>query len=121
MRVHDLVPKEVWSRRYDQINAWEKVLVEEGTTILKFFLHIYKEEQRERLQARIDEPDKRWKFKNGDLDERKLWDKYLEAYEDALERCSTDWAPWYVIPSNRKWFRNLLVSTILVRTLSRSS
>jgi PPK2 family polyphosphate:nucleotide phosphotransferase len=113
VRVRQLVPKARWSRRYEQINAFERLLAEEGTTIVKCFLHVSKEEQRERLQARLDDPDKRWKFKLGDLAERKLWDDYQAAYQDALSRCSTSWAPWYVIPSDRKWFRNLAVSEIL--------
>ena len=117
VRVHDLVPKEVWSRRYDQINAFERLLVEEGTTILKFFLYIDRDEQRARLQARLDDPSKRWKFRLGDLEERRRWDDYTVAYEDMLERCSTDDAPWYVIPANRKWFRNLAVAEILADTL----
>jgi PPK2 family polyphosphate:nucleotide phosphotransferase len=117
VRVHDLVPKEVWSKRYDQINAFERTLADEGTTILKFFLYIDRDEQRERFQARLDDPDKRWKFRLGDLDERKRWDDYIAAYEEALERCSTDHAPWYVIPSNRKWFRNLAVAEILADTI----
>jgi PPK2 family polyphosphate:nucleotide phosphotransferase len=119
VRVHDLVPKERWARRYDQINAWERMLADEGTTILKFFLFISREEQRERLQARIDDPDKRWKFRLGDLDERKRWDDYIAAFEDALSRCSTEWAPWYVIPANRKWFRNLAVAEILADAIER--
>jgi PPK2 family polyphosphate:nucleotide phosphotransferase len=119
VRVHSLVPKERWSRRYDQINAWERLLADEGTSILKFFLWISKEEQRERLQARLDDPTKRWKFRAGDLDERKRWDSYVEAFEEALSRCSTEWAPWYVIPSNRKWFRNLAVAEILAAELER--
>jgi PPK2 family polyphosphate:nucleotide phosphotransferase len=117
VRVHELVPKSVWSKRYDQIRRFEDHLAENGTTIIKFFLHISKEEQRERLQARIDVPEKRWKFKTSDLDERKLWDQYIEAYEDALERCSTDAAPWYVIPADRKWFRNLAVAQILAAAM----
>ena len=117
VRVHDLVPKEVWSRRYDQINAFERLLVEEGTTILKFFLYIDRDEQRARLQARLDDPSKRWKFRLGDLEERKRWDDYVAAFEDMLERCSTDDAPWYVIPANRKWFRNLAVAEILADTI----
>jgi PPK2 family polyphosphate:nucleotide phosphotransferase len=114
VRVHELVPEEVWRPRYDQINAFEKHLVENGTTILKFFLWISRDEQRERLQARIDEPDKRWKFKRADLEERARWDDYVAAFDEALTRCSTDGAPWYVIPSNRKWFRNVAVAEILV-------
>jgi PPK2 family polyphosphate:nucleotide phosphotransferase len=117
VRVRDLVPKRVWSRRYDQINAFERLLVEEGTTVLKFFLYIDRDEQRERLQARLDDPDKRWKFRLGDLEERKRWDDYIAAYEDVLSRCSTAEAPWYVIPSNWKWFRNLAVADILADTL----
>jgi PPK2 family polyphosphate:nucleotide phosphotransferase len=117
VRVHDIVPKRVWSSRYDQINAFERLLAEEGTTILKFFLHIDKDEQRERFQSRLDDPTKRWKFRLGDLEERKRWDDYIAAYEDALSRCSTAEAPWYVIPSNRNWFRNLAVADILADTL----
>jgi PPK2 family polyphosphate:nucleotide phosphotransferase len=119
VRVHEIVPKEVWSRRYHQINAFERLLVDEGTTILKFFLYIDKDEQKERFQARIDDPTKRWKFRLGDLDERMRWDDYIAAYEDALSRCSTADAPWYVIPSNRKWFRNLAVANILGDTLAK--
>jgi len=117
VRVHELAPKAAWSRRYDQINAFEQMLADEGTTIIKFFLYIDRDEQRERFQARLDDPTKRWKFRLGDLEERKHWDDYIAAYEDALSRCSTDQAPWYVIPSNRKWFRNLAVSDILADTL----
>jgi PPK2 family polyphosphate:nucleotide phosphotransferase len=117
VRVHELVPKEVWSRRYDQINEFERMLAEEGTTILKFFLHIDPEEQKERLQARLDEPNKRWKFSMGDLKERKLWPKYMAAYEDVLSETSTEWAPWHIVPANRKWYRNLVVATTLIETL----
>jgi PPK2 family polyphosphate:nucleotide phosphotransferase len=117
VRVHELAPKDVWSRRYDQINAFERLLVEEGTTIVKFFLYIDRDEQRARFQARLDDPAKRWKFRLGDLEERKRWDDYLAAFEDMLERCSTDDAPWYVVPSNRKWFRNLAVAEILADTI----
>lgn len=117
VRVHNLVPPEVWGRRYDQINDFERLLAEEGTTIRKFFLHISPEEQKARLQARLDEPDKRWKFRVGDLKERKLWPDYMRAYEDVLSRTSTDWAPWYVVPADRKWYRNLVVASVLVETL----
>ena len=117
VRVHDLVPEEVWSGRYEHINAFERLLVDEGTTIVKFFLYIDRDEQRERFQARLDEPHKRWKFRLGDLDERRRWDDYIAAFEAALSRCSTDNAPWYVIPANRKWFRNLAVANILADTL----
>jgi PPK2 family polyphosphate:nucleotide phosphotransferase len=117
VRVHDIVPKAVWSRRYDEINAFEQLLADSGTTILKFFLWIDRDEQKERFQARLDDPEKRWKFRLGDLDERKRWDEYVAADEAMLERCSTDAAPWYVIPSNRKWFRNLAVADIVADTL----
>jgi PPK2 family polyphosphate:nucleotide phosphotransferase len=117
VRVHDIVPRKVWSKRYDQINAFEKHLADTGTTIVKFFLHISKDEQKERLQERLDRPEKRWKFNVGDLDERKLWGDYQKAYEDAISKTSTEWAPWYVIPANRKWYRNLAISNILIDTL----
>jgi PPK2 family polyphosphate:nucleotide phosphotransferase len=112
-RVHELVPRAVWSKRYEQINAFEQTLAENGTAILKFFLLIDLDEQKERFQARLDDPTKRWKFRMGDLDERRRWDSYVAAYEEALSRCSTDWAPWYVVPANHKWFRNLAVADIL--------
>jgi PPK2 family polyphosphate:nucleotide phosphotransferase len=117
VRVHSLVPEEVWSKRYEQINAFERMLAEEGTTILKFFLHIDLEEQRERLQARLDEPNKHWKFNPSDLKERKLWPAYIRAYEDAISKTSTEWAPWHIVPANRKWYRNVVVGTIMVETL----
>jgi PPK2 family polyphosphate:nucleotide phosphotransferase len=117
VRVHDFVPKKVWSRRFDEINAFEKLLVDEGTTIVKFFLLIDRDEQKARLQSRIEDPKKNWKFKLGDLAERKLWDDYVVAYEDVLNRCSTDAAPWYVIPANRNWFRNLAIAEILADVL----
>lgn len=117
VRVHNYVPKDVWSKRYEQINAFEKLLAENGTTILKFFLHISKDEQKERLQARLDDPTKHWKFSLGDLGERKLWDEYQSAYEDALNKTSTSHAPWIVVPANRKWYRDLVISQVLVDTL----
>lgn len=117
VRVHNLVPKEVWSARYAQINAFEKQLVEEGTTILKFYLHISKDEQKKRLQERLDDPTKNWKFNPGDLKERALWDDYSSAYEDAITQTSTARAPWYVIPANHNWYRNLCVTTIVVKAL----
>jgi len=117
VRVHDIVPKAVWSRRFEQINAFEELLASSGTTIVKLFLWIDREEQRERFQARLDDPAKRWKFRLGDLDERKRWDDYVAAFEDVLSRCSTEAAPWYVIPSNKKWFRNLAIANILADTL----
>ena len=117
VRVHELVPKKIWSKRYSQINSFEKLLLDEGTTILKFFLHIDLDEQKERLQARLDDPNKLWNFRKGDLEERKLWPEYIQAYEDMLAKTSTRIAPWYVIPSNRKWYRNLVIGSILVETL----
>jgi PPK2 family polyphosphate:nucleotide phosphotransferase len=113
VRVHGLVPEATWRRRYDQINEFEALLTETGTTILKFFLLIDRDEQKARLQARLDDPAKRWKFSTSDLAERKLWDEYMAAYEEMLERCSPSSAPWHVIPSNRKWFRNLAVADIV--------
>ncbi len=118
VRVHNLVPPEVWQRRYEQINDFERLLVEEGTTILKFYLHISKEEQRARLQARLDTPRKQWKFNVADLKERALWESYRQAYEAVLSKTSTPWAPWYIVPSNRKWYRNLVIGSVLVETLS---
>jgi PPK2 family polyphosphate:nucleotide phosphotransferase len=117
VRVHGLVPEERWSRRYDHINAFERLLADEGTTIVKFFLHISKDEQKERLRARLDNPDKHWKFDTGDLAERARWDDYTAAFETVLERTSTEWAPWYVVPADRKWYRNVVVAQILVETL----
>jgi PPK2 family polyphosphate:nucleotide phosphotransferase len=118
VRVHGLVPRDVWSGRYRQIREFERHLVENGTTIVKLFLYIDREEQRERFQERYDNPAKRWKFSLGDLEERKLWDDYIAAFEDALAETSTDHAPWYVIPANRNWLRNLAVSTILADTIA---
>jgi PPK2 family polyphosphate:nucleotide phosphotransferase len=117
VRVHNLVPKEVWKKRYEQINAFEKQLADEGTTILKFFLNISKEEQKKRFLERLEMPEKRWKFNAGDLEERKLWPQYMDAFEEAISRTSTKWAPWYVVPSNRNWYRNLVVSTVIADTL----
>jgi len=117
VRVHNLVPKKVWSKRYDQINEFEKMLSENGVTILKFFLHISRDEQREQLKQRIEDPTKNWKFNAGDLDERKLWDKYNEAYRDALRKCSTPWAPWYLVPADKKKARNYLVAKRIVAAL----
>jgi PPK2 family polyphosphate:nucleotide phosphotransferase len=118
VRVRELVAESVWRKRYDQINAFEQLLAEEGTTILKFFLHISKEEQKERLQARLDEPEKRWKFSSGDLAERKHWAAYMTAYEAVLSKTSTEWAPWYIIPANRKWYRNWAISQTVVNALT---
>jgi PPK2 family polyphosphate:nucleotide phosphotransferase len=119
VRVHDLVPKSDWKKRYAQINDFERMLTENGTIVLKFFLHISKDEQRKRLEERIEDPTKRWKFQHGDLEERKLWSAYQRAYEDALSQCSTKWAPWYVVPANQKWYRNYVVGTILIDALER--
>ena len=116
-RVHKLVPRKVWEARYQNINDFESMLCDEGTRVIKLFLHISKDEQRERLQARLADPAKNWKLSAADLHERELWDDYQGAYEDALSKCSTENAPWYVIPANRKWFRNWLVSEIIVNTL----
>lgn len=117
VRVHNLAPEKVWSKRYDHINDFERMLADEGATILKFFLHIDLDEQKERLQARLDEPHKHWKFDPGDLKERKLWSEYTKAYEDAISKTSTDWAPWHVVPANRKWYRNLVIGAAIVETL----
>jgi PPK2 family polyphosphate:nucleotide phosphotransferase len=117
VRVHELVKEKVWRKRYEQINAFEKTLAASGTLILKFFLHISKAEQRKRLQERIDDPKKHWKFQHGDIEERKLWDDYMEAYDDVLEKTSTKHAPWYVIPSNAKWYRNLVIGNVIVEAL----
>jgi PPK2 family polyphosphate:nucleotide phosphotransferase len=117
VRVHNLVPQPVWSQRYDQINAFERMLSENGVRILKFFLHVSREEQKQRLLERLNDPLKNWKFQVGDLEERKRWDDYTEAYEEALERCSTEWAPWYIVPADRKSTRNLLVAQVLVSAL----
>lgn len=117
VRVHDLVPEERWSKRYGHIRNFEQMLVDEGTTILKFFLHISKEEQKERLEARLENPDKHWKFSLGDLDERRLWDDYQQAFEIMINETSTPEAPWYVIPADRKWYRDLVISSTIVQTL----
>ena len=119
VRVRGLAPKKVWQARYDQINEFERLLHETGTAIVKFFLHIDEDEQRARLQSRIDDPTKRWKFRRGDLDDRKMWKDYMKAYEDVLSRTSTEWAPWYIVPSNRKWVRNVVISQVVVETLER--
>jgi len=117
VRVHKLVPKNVWRKRYSLINDFEHLLIENRTTILKFFLHISKDEQKKRLEARIQDPTRNWKFSMADVQERQYWDNYMKAYEDALEKCSTDRAPWYVIPSNDKEFRNYVVAELIVQAL----
>jgi PPK2 family polyphosphate:nucleotide phosphotransferase len=117
VKVRGYAPADAIEQRYDQINQFEKLLTQNGTTVLKFMLHISKEEQAERLQARIDEPDKRWKFNPGDLEDRKRWPEFMDAYETALKRCSTEHALWHVIPSDRKWVRNLVIAKIVRETL----
>jgi PPK2 family polyphosphate:nucleotide phosphotransferase len=117
VRVHELIARERWEKRYRHLVEFERLLADEGTTIVKFFLHISKDEQRRRLQARIENPTKRWKFAPGDLDERKLWDDYQRAYEDAISNTSTGFAPWYVVPADRKWYRDLVVASVLVDAL----
>ena len=117
VRVHNIFPEEVWSKRYDQINDFERMLVENGTVILKFFLHISKDEQKERLEARLADPKKLWKFSEADVRERAYWDDYMTAYEDAISKCSTKWAPWHIIPANKKWYRNLVVGESIVKAL----
>lgn len=117
VRVRDIFPEERWSKRYDHIRGFEQMLADEGVTIVKIFLHISFDEQKERLQARLDQPEKNWKFNLGDLDDRALWPKFMEAYSDVFEKTSTDDAPWYVIPADRKWYRNLIVADIIIKTL----
>jgi polyphosphate kinase 2 (PPK2 family) len=117
VRVHKMVPKDVWKARYRQINEFERTLTENGTTIIKLFLHISKKEQAKRLKARIEDKKKNWKFSSADLVERKLWSEYQEAYEDALRECSTEYAPWTVIPADVKWARDAMVARVMVDTL----
>ncbi len=117
VRVHEIVEESRWRKRYEHIRNFEQMLADEGTTIVKIYLHISKDEQRERLQARVDNPDKHWKFEFGDLKERLRWDDYQQAFEEMLVETSTDAAPWYVIPANRKWYRNIVISQLLVNTL----
>lgn len=117
VRVHDLVAPSRWEKRYEHINNFEKLLADEGTTIIKFFLHISKDEQKERLEERLADPEKHWKFATGDLAERERWDDYQEAFEAALSRTSTEYAPWYIIPADRKWYRNLVISEVIIDTL----
>jgi PPK2 family polyphosphate:nucleotide phosphotransferase len=117
VRVRSLVPESLWSQRYHQINEFERMLAENGTIILKFFLHVSRDEQKKRLRDRVEDPTKNWKFNAGDLEERKLWNDYIPAYQDALSRCSTLWAPWFVVPSDSNKARNYLVARRIVRTL----
>jgi PPK2 family polyphosphate:nucleotide phosphotransferase len=118
-RVHKLVPDSVWQRRYKEINNFEKLLADDDTTILKFFLHISKDEQKKRLEERLSDSSKEWKFSDSDLPERKFWDEYMKAYEDALSETSTEWAPWHLIPSNHKWYRDLVVSRTIVKAMEK--
>ena len=117
VRVHEYVPESVWSQRYEQINNFEKMLTENGTVILKFFLHVSHDEQKERLRERVEDKTKNWKFNAGDLDERERWDEYTAAYRDALRKCSTDWAPWYVVPGDSNKARNYLIAKRIVHAL----
>jgi PPK2 family polyphosphate:nucleotide phosphotransferase len=117
VRVNELVPADIWAERYEQINAFERLLMASGVTILKFYLHISKDEQKRRLEDRLDQPDKHWKFARADLATRAKWGKYVEAYEDALTRCNTRWAPWHIVPANKKWYRNLVISSVIVEAL----
>ena len=119
VRVHDLVPEQVWTQRYQQINDFERMLVENGTVVLKFFLHISKDEQKERLESRISDPTKHWKITEADIRERAYWEDYMQAYEAVLQKCSTDWAPWHIIPANKKWYRNLIITECIVETLKK--
>ncbi len=117
VRVHNLVDEKVWRKRYKQINEFERTLAAAGTVMVKFFLHISRGEQRKRLQERIDDPQKHWKFQHGDIEERKLWDDYMDAYAGMLEQTSTKCAPWYVVPANAKWYRNLIVADVITDAL----
>jgi PPK2 family polyphosphate:nucleotide phosphotransferase len=117
VRVKSIVPEKVWRARYDEINDFEDLLRTAGTRVVKFYLHISRDEQKGRLQSRLDNPDKHWKFAVGDLAERERWDDYMAAYEDAINKCTTEHAPWYVVPANKKWYRNLVIARAIVDTL----
>jgi PPK2 family polyphosphate:nucleotide phosphotransferase len=119
VRVNELVPKKVWQARYDHINAFEKMLADSGVTILKFYLHISKDEQKERFQERLDRVEKNWKFNPGDLKTRAQWGDYMHAFEDVFARCNHPWAPWYVVPANKKWYRNWVVSSAIVEAMEK--
>lgn len=119
VRVRKLAPRSVWTARYEQINRFEDMLTQNDTTIVKLFLHISHKEQRKRLVRRIEDPARNWKFDSSDLEERKFWPAYRRAYEEVFQRCSTEWAPWYIVPADRKWFRDLVVARILCETLER--
>ncbi len=118
-RVRKIAAKEVWSRRYKQINQWEQMLISEKTVILKFFLHISRREQKKRLEARLLDKSKNWKLDASDIGERKQWDAYTKAFEEMLEKCSTEEAPWYVVPADHKWFRNWVISDTIVQTIQK--
>jgi PPK2 family polyphosphate:nucleotide phosphotransferase len=117
VRVNKLVPHDVWRKRYDHINAFEQLLADGGTRILKFYLHISKDEQKERLMDRLQDPDEQWKFSTADLPVREKWDDYMKAYQDAISHCNTEAAPWYIIPGNHKWYRNYVITRTLLETL----
>jgi len=119
VRVHNLVSEDIWSQRYKAINHFENLLARNGTLVLKFFLHISADEQLKRLNARLQDKNKLWKISASDFSERKYWDDYQKAYEDALSQCSTDEAPWYIVPADRKWYRNLAIADTLVRTMRK--
>lgn len=119
VRVNELVPEEIWKKRYGHINDFERLLVDNGVRVLKFFLHISKEEQKERFQERLDNPDKQWKFSLGDLPVREHWDDYMAAYEDTIAKCNTDYAPWHIVPSNHKWYRDLVVTQVIVEAMEK--
>jgi PPK2 family polyphosphate:nucleotide phosphotransferase len=119
VRVHNLVPKKVWSKRFKQINEFEQLLADNGTHILKFFIHISKEEQLSRFEQRLEDPGRRWKISDADYSERVFWEDYKKAYEDVLSKCSTADSPWFVIPSNHKWFRDLVITKIIIETLQK--
>jgi PPK2 family polyphosphate:nucleotide phosphotransferase len=119
VRVEKLIPESIWRARYDQINRFEQLLAETGTTILKFYLHISRDEQKQRMQERLADPKKQWKFSAEDLRKREQWDEYMAAYDDVLEKCTTEHAPWYIIPSDQKWYRNLAVARTIVETLRK--
>jgi PPK2 family polyphosphate:nucleotide phosphotransferase len=117
VRVKGLMPEDVWRHRYEMINEWEHMLSLNKTAVVKFYLHISKEEQKRRLQSRLDDPNKHWKFSSADLKERAFWDDYMAAFEDAIGNCATDYAPWYVVPANKKWYRNLVIARTIADTL----
>ncbi len=118
-RVHELVPQDVWEKRFEHIKGFEQMLADEGTTILKFYLNISRDEQKNRIEQRLLKKDKNWKFSKDDLKERKYWDQYMKAYEEAIEKTSSHDAPWYIVPANKKWYRNLIVTSVIVDALEK--